>query len=86
MERALRRATKLKQRLGIEVGIAEPFPDKPKGMWARTYGCLLDEILEAEIRVSEAEANMIKRLLRQVADDLERGLMSSKLINQGRRC
>jgi hypothetical protein len=35
-ERALRRANKLKQRLGIDVGINEPLPDKPKGMWART--------------------------------------------------
>jgi hypothetical protein len=76
-ERALRRASKLRQRLGIDVGIAEPFPDKPKGMWARTYGWLLHEILQAEIRVSEAEANMIERLLRQVEDDLERGMTSS---------
>jgi hypothetical protein len=32
---------------------------------------LLDEILQAEIRVSEAEANMIKQLLRQVDNDLQ---------------
>ena len=62
-QRALRRANKLKQRLGIDVGIAEPFPDKPKGMWVRTYACLLDEILQAEIRVTEAQANRIKRLV-----------------------
>jgi hypothetical protein len=31
-QRALRRANKLKQRLGIDVGIAEPLPEKPKGM------------------------------------------------------
>jgi hypothetical protein len=67
----------LKQRLGIDVAIAERFPDKPKGMWARTYDRLLDEILQAEMRVSEAEADMIKRLLRQVEDDLERGMTSS---------
>jgi hypothetical protein len=58
----------LKQRLGIGVGIPEPFPDKPKGMWARTYGCFLDEILEAEILAYEAQANMLKRLA-QVKND-----------------
>ena len=71
MERALRRATKLKQRLGIDVGIAEPFPDKPKGMWARTYGCLLDEILQAEMLANEAQGNRFQRLLAQIEDDLE---------------
>jgi hypothetical protein len=70
-QRALRRANKLKQRLGIDVGITEPFPEKPKGMWARTYGCLLDEILQAEMLANEAQANMINRLLAQVDNDLE---------------
>ena len=70
-ERALRRANKLKQRLGIDVGIAEPLPDKPKGMWARTYGRLLDEILEAEILAYEAQANMFNQLLAQVDNDLQ---------------
>jgi hypothetical protein len=67
-KRALRRANKLKHRLGIDVGIADPFPDKPKGMWARTYGCLLDEILQAEITANEAQANMFKRLA-QIKND-----------------
>jgi hypothetical protein len=70
-QRALRRANKLKQRLGIDVGVDDRFPDKPMGMWARTYGCLLDEILQAEILANEAQANMIKRLLAQPKDDLE---------------
>ena len=43
-ERALRRASRLKQRLGINIGITEPLPDKPRGMWVRTYGYLLNEI------------------------------------------
>ena len=70
-KRALRRANKLKQRLGIDVGIAEPFPAKPKGMWGRTYGCLLDEILQAEMLANEAQANRFQRLLAQIEDDLE---------------
>ena len=69
-ERALRRANKLKQRLGIGVGIADPFPEKPKGMWTRTYGCLLDEILQAEILAHKAQSNMFKRWA-QVKNDVE---------------
>jgi hypothetical protein len=63
-KRALRRANKLKRRLGIGVGIGEPLPDKPGGMWTRTYGSLLNEILHAEIRANEARSNMFKRLAR----------------------
>jgi hypothetical protein len=69
-QRALRRANQLKQRLGIGVGIAEPLPDKPKRMWTRTYGRLLDEILQAEILTYEAQLSMIKRLA-QVDNDLQ---------------
>ena len=61
----------MKQRLGIGVGIAEPFPDKPKGMWARTYGCLLDEILKAEMLANAGQANRFQRLVAQLKDDLE---------------
>jgi hypothetical protein len=61
----------LKQRLGIGVGIAGAFPDKPKGMWTRTYGCLLDEILQAEMLANEAQANRFQRLLVQLQDDLK---------------
>jgi hypothetical protein len=80
-QRALTRANKLKQRLGIGVGIAEPLPEKPKGMWVRTYGCLLNEILSAEMLANEAQANRFQRLLAHVEDDLECGSTSSKLIN-----
>jgi hypothetical protein len=69
-QRALRRANKLKQRLGIDVGIGEPLPEKPKGMWARTFDHLLAEMLEAEILAYEAQANMFKRLA-QVQNDVE---------------
>jgi hypothetical protein len=66
-QRALRRANKLKQRLGIDVD-AEPFPDKPKGMWVRTYGYLLNEIQQAEMLANEAQVNRLKRLA-QVKND-----------------
>jgi hypothetical protein len=61
----------LKQCLGIDVGIAEPFPEKPKGMWVRTFGCLLNEILQAEILANEVQANKMKRLLAQADKDVE---------------
>jgi hypothetical protein len=70
-QRALRRANKLKQRLGMDFGIADPFPEKPKGMWALTYGCLLNEISRTEILANEAQVNMFKRLSAQLKDDLE---------------
>jgi hypothetical protein len=54
-ERALRRANKLRQRLGI-TGIATPLPEKPKGMWVRTYARLLEETLRAEIPADKAGA------------------------------
>jgi hypothetical protein len=72
-KRALRRVNKVKQRLGIDVGIGDPFPEKPKGMWACTYGCLLDEMLQAEILAYEAQVNMFKRLLAQVEADQPKG-------------
>jgi hypothetical protein len=64
-QRVVRRANKIKQRLGIDAGIAEPFPEKPKGMWASTYGRLLNEILQAEIMANQAQTDMFKRLLAQ---------------------
>ena len=53
------------------VGLAEPFPEKRRGMWVRTFGCLLDEILQAEILANEAQANTFQRLVEQLDDDLE---------------
>jgi hypothetical protein len=46
-------------------------PSPPKGMWTRTYGCLLDEILQAEMLADEAQANRFQRLFVQIEDDLE---------------
>jgi hypothetical protein len=70
-KRALRRANKLKQRLGIDVGIGDRFPVKPKGMWVRTYAWLLDEILQTEILANEARSKMFKRLSAQSKNNLK---------------
>ena len=70
-QRALRKANKIKQRLGIYVGIGDPLLDKPKGMWIRTFDHLLNQMLQVEILANEAKANMFKRLLAQLQDDLK---------------
>jgi hypothetical protein len=58
-QRARRRANKLRRRLDINNGTAGALPEKCKGMSARTYVCLLEKTLEAEILADEA---WLKRL------------------------
>jgi hypothetical protein len=64
-QRASRRASKLRQRLGITgLGVA----DKPKGMWVPDYERLLEAALQAEIQETEAGTNRIL----QIAAKIER--------------
>jgi hypothetical protein len=69
-QRALRRANKLKRRLGMDVGLAEPLPEKPRGMWTRTYARLLNGILESELLADEAQVERVQRLSAQLQADL----------------
>ncbi len=49
-DRALNRTQDIRMKLGGSPSLAEPFPDKPKGMWWRTYWRLRGEAQEAEYR------------------------------------
>lgn len=52
-DRTLRRAGKVRHRLGGNPGIATPFPLKPKGMWRRTYQRIRARALAVEFRADQ---------------------------------
>lgn len=63
MDRTLRRANNIRQRLGGEPGMCSVFPRKPKGMWLRTYDRLRNEAFKAEEEADMAFAIHAERLL-----------------------
>jgi hypothetical protein len=63
LDRTLRRANKIRQRLGGDLGMAVPFPLKPKGMWRRTYERMREGTFNAELRADQAMDLHARKLL-----------------------
>src|SRR5919199_6204570 len=63
LDRLLRRANKIRMRLGGEPGMAARFPDRPRGMHLATYERLWREVFEVEMEADERMDAVIARMM-----------------------
>jgi hypothetical protein len=65
-DRARRRASKIRARLGGDPGGTCPLPSKPRGMWRRTYERVCNAAIEAEMLANQAFVIEAQRLVSRI--------------------
>ena len=63
-DRAQRRANHLRRRLGDEANMFDEIPERPKGMWWRTYERLVQQIVELDDTANEKLLLMAARFMK----------------------
>jgi len=66
---ALHKCRRIRRRLGGSANLTEPFPEKPKGMYHKTYWRLLLEYEKAAEEYTKALIADLERLTKQVCGD-----------------
>jgi hypothetical protein len=72
LDRAFRHADKIRQRLGGDPRGLAP-PQRPKGMWGRTFERLYEKAVQAESRAYEASITRAQQLLARVDNSNQKG-------------